>query len=126
MTDERVAPWLFDRMARAASSVALVWNDQRTTYAELVRRVSEWERELAKGNWLGLGYPVELGGREATLFEQVIFHQTYVEARAPGRLPNMGLTLAGHPRYRVAGGLREIAMKLDAEMQCGGTIRRRR
>jgi acyl-CoA synthetase (AMP-forming)/AMP-acid ligase II len=47
MTDERVAPWLFDRMARAASSVALVWNDQRTTYAELVRRVSEWERELA-------------------------------------------------------------------------------
>jgi len=55
----------------------------------------EWERELAKGNWLGLGYPVELGGREATLFEQVIFHMTYVEAHAPGRLPNMGLTLAG-------------------------------
>ena len=29
----------------------------------------EWERELAKGNWLGLGYPAELGGREVTLFE---------------------------------------------------------
>jgi alkylation response protein AidB-like acyl-CoA dehydrogenase len=55
----------------------------------------EWERELAKGNWLALGYPVELGGREVTLFEQVIFHMTYVEVRAPGRLPNMGLTLAG-------------------------------
>ena len=55
----------------------------------------EWERELAKGNWLGLGYPVDLGGRECTLFEQVIFHMTYVESRAPGRLPNMGLTLAG-------------------------------
>ena len=46
----------------------------------------EWERELAKGNWLGLGYPSELGGRDATLFEQVIFHMTYVESRAPGRL----------------------------------------
>jgi alkylation response protein AidB-like acyl-CoA dehydrogenase len=55
----------------------------------------EWERELAKGNWLGLGYPVELGGRDCSLFEQVIFHMTYVESRAPGRLPNMGLTLAG-------------------------------
>jgi alkylation response protein AidB-like acyl-CoA dehydrogenase len=55
----------------------------------------EWERELAKGNWLGLGYPVELGGRDCTLFEQVIFHMTYVESQAPGRLPNMGLTLAG-------------------------------
>jgi alkylation response protein AidB-like acyl-CoA dehydrogenase len=59
------------------------------------QQLIEWERELAKGNWLGLGYPVELGGRECTLFEQVIFHMTYVESRAPGRLPNMGLTLAG-------------------------------
>jgi alkylation response protein AidB-like acyl-CoA dehydrogenase len=55
----------------------------------------EWERALSTGGWLGLGYPVELGGRDCTLFEQVLFHMAYVESRAPGRLPNMGLTLAG-------------------------------
>jgi alkylation response protein AidB-like acyl-CoA dehydrogenase len=55
----------------------------------------EWERELARGGWLGLGYPVEVGGRDCSLFEQVIFHMAYVESGAPGRLPNMGLTLAG-------------------------------
>ncbi len=58
-------------------------------------RLLEWERELATGGWLGLDYPVHLGGRDASLSEQVVFHQTYVEARAPGRIPNIGLTLLG-------------------------------
>ena len=54
-----------------------------------------WERELADGGWLGIDFPAHLGGRECSLSEQVLFHQTYVEARAPGRLPNMGVTLLG-------------------------------
>ena len=54
-----------------------------------------WERELASGGWLGIDFPAHLGGRECSLSEQVLFHQTYVEARAPGRLPNMGVTLLG-------------------------------
>jgi alkylation response protein AidB-like acyl-CoA dehydrogenase len=54
-----------------------------------------WERELAGGGWLGLDYPSELGGRGTSFVEQVVFHQTYVEARAPGRIPNIGLTLLG-------------------------------
>lgn len=58
-------------------------------------RLLDWERELASGGWLGLDYPTHLGGRDASLSEQVVFHQTYVEARAPGRIPNIGLTLLG-------------------------------
>ena len=58
-------------------------------------RLLDWERELASGGWLGLDYPAHLGGRDASLSEQVVFHQTYVEARAPGRIPNIGLTLLG-------------------------------
>ena len=54
-----------------------------------------WEKELAGGGWVGLGYPAELGGRPCTLFEQVVFYKTYVEANAPGRVPNMGATLLG-------------------------------
>ena len=54
-----------------------------------------WEREMAGGGWLGIDFPAHLGGRECSLSEQVLFHQTYVEARAPGRLPNMGVTLLG-------------------------------
>ena len=54
-----------------------------------------WERELATGGWLGIDFPTEIGGRACTLVEQVLFHKTYTEARAPGRIPNMGVTLLG-------------------------------
>ena len=55
----------------------------------------EWERELARGGWVGLGYPAELGGRPASLTEQVAFHEEYVRSGAPARLGNIGLTLLG-------------------------------
>lgn len=55
----------------------------------------EWERELAEGGWLGIDFPKSIGGRECSLAEQVVFHQAYVDARAPGRLPNLGVTLLG-------------------------------
>jgi alkylation response protein AidB-like acyl-CoA dehydrogenase len=55
----------------------------------------EWERELARGGWVGLGYPAELGGRPATLSEQVAFHEEYVRWGAPARLGNIGVTLLG-------------------------------
>ena len=54
-----------------------------------------WERELASGAWLGLDFPESIGGRGCTLAEQVVFFNTYTEARAPGRLPNVGVTLLG-------------------------------
>ena len=54
-----------------------------------------WEKELASGGWLGIDFPAWIGGRACSLAEQVVFHRTYVESRAPGRLPNMGLTLLG-------------------------------
>ena len=54
-----------------------------------------WERELATGGWLGIDFPKWVGGRECSLVEQVLFHKTYVEAKAPGRIPNMGVTLLG-------------------------------
>ncbi|HJM97764.1 MAG TPA: acyl-CoA dehydrogenase family protein, partial [Acidimicrobiales bacterium] len=42
-----------------------------------------------------MDFPKSIGGRECSLVEQVLFHKTYVEARAPGRIPNMGVTLLG-------------------------------
>lgn len=54
-----------------------------------------WERELAGGGWVGLGYPADLGGRPASLDEQVAFHEELAAARAPARLGNVGATLLG-------------------------------
>ncbi|MHB1583639.1 MAG: acyl-CoA dehydrogenase family protein [Acidimicrobiales bacterium] len=49
-----------------------------------------WERELAAGGWTGLGWPVEFGGRGASLAEQVIFNEEYARAEAPGRVNVVG------------------------------------
>ncbi len=57
------------------------------------RRV--WEHELAAGGWTCLSWPVEHGGRGATLHQEVIFHEEYARARAPGRLGHIGETLLG-------------------------------
>ncbi|HWH27742.1 MAG TPA: acyl-CoA dehydrogenase family protein [Mycobacteriales bacterium] len=55
----------------------------------------EWERELASGGWIGLGWPREVGGRGASLEEQVVFHEEYARAGGPARINHLGEQLAG-------------------------------
>jgi len=54
-----------------------------------------WEKVLAAGGWTGLAWPTEYGGRGASMTEQVIFHEEYVRAAAPGRVSVMGEGLLG-------------------------------
>ncbi|GAB3905070.1 acyl-CoA dehydrogenase family protein [Kibdelosporangium lantanae] len=54
-----------------------------------------WDRELARAGWTCLGWPVEFGGRGATVEEQVIFHEEYAAARAPARVSHIGEELLG-------------------------------
>jgi alkylation response protein AidB-like acyl-CoA dehydrogenase len=54
-----------------------------------------WERRLGEGRWIGLGWPVEKGGRGASLMQQVVFHEEYARAGAPGRLGHIGEQLVG-------------------------------
>jgi alkylation response protein AidB-like acyl-CoA dehydrogenase len=49
-----------------------------------------WEKVLAQGGWIGLGWPTAYGGRGASIAEQVIFHEEYARAAAPGRVSVMG------------------------------------
>jgi alkylation response protein AidB-like acyl-CoA dehydrogenase len=54
-----------------------------------------WERVLADGGWTCLGWPTEYGGRGASITEQVIFHEEYARACAPGRVSILGEGLLG-------------------------------
>jgi alkylation response protein AidB-like acyl-CoA dehydrogenase len=61
----------------------------------LVEERREWERHLGAAGWAAIGWPREWGGRDASLAEQVIFHEEYARARGPGRLGHIGEGLLG-------------------------------
>ena len=54
-----------------------------------------WERKLFEGGWSGINWPVEYGGRGATLIERGIFAEEMARARTPEGLNIIGHNLAG-------------------------------
>ena len=52
-----------------------------------------WEKELGAAGWIGLGWPVEYGGRGASLSQQIIWAEEYARADAPARVNHMGENL---------------------------------
>ncbi len=55
----------------------------------------DWERELAAGGWTCVGWPKEAGGRGLSIQQQVIYHEEYARAGAPGRMGHIGEGLIG-------------------------------
>ncbi len=53
----------------------------------------EWERALFDGGWAAVSWPKEYGGREASLFEWLIFEEEYYRAGAPSRVTQNGIFL---------------------------------
>ncbi|WP_329264784.1 acyl-CoA dehydrogenase family protein [Streptomyces sp. NBC_01478] len=54
-----------------------------------------WDRELSAGNWLGVGWPKEYGGRGLGLLEEIVFEYEYARADAPYRATVNALDLLG-------------------------------
>jgi alkylation response protein AidB-like acyl-CoA dehydrogenase len=50
----------------------------------------EWEKELGRGGWIGLGWPVEDGGRGASIADQVAYHEEYAKAGGPTHVGHLG------------------------------------
>jgi alkylation response protein AidB-like acyl-CoA dehydrogenase len=56
-----------------------------------------WQLTQARGGWAGIAWPREMGGRGATVLEQIVWSEEYARARAPSPLgPTfVGLNHAG-------------------------------
>jgi alkylation response protein AidB-like acyl-CoA dehydrogenase len=54
-----------------------------------------WNRHLAAAGWTCLGWPVEHGGRGATVSQRVIFYEEYARAEAPHKVNHLGEELLG-------------------------------
>jgi alkylation response protein AidB-like acyl-CoA dehydrogenase len=53
----------------------------------------DWERRLFDGGWAVVSWPKEYGGREASLFEWLIFEEEYYAAGLPQRVAQNGIFL---------------------------------
>lgn len=52
-----------------------------------------WEKKLSDARWSVVSWPREVGGRDASLVEWVIFEEEYHRAGAPGRVSQNGIFL---------------------------------
>ena len=90
---DEVRTWLEENVVGEYAALGGRGGSGDETYGFDVRR--EWERELSRGGWTCVGWPVEFGGRGASIPQQVIFNEEYVRAKAPGRVGVLGEGLLG-------------------------------
>ncbi len=90
---EEARSWLAEHLVGEYAALEGRGGTGDQTYALDVRRA--WERELARDGWTCLGWPTEAGGRGASVAQQVIWHEEYARALAPGRVGVIGEGLLG-------------------------------
>ncbi len=64
---------------------------------ERVLALRAWQKMLAGGRWVGIGWPTEYGGRGAGIPEQIVYVEEMARARAPEVIGNLGIAIAGPP-----------------------------
>ena len=75
---------------------ALPSGDTRRGFAEHLR----WERQLHAAGWSVVSWPKEYGGREADLWQWLIFEEEYHRAGAPQRVTQNGIFLLAPTLFR--------------------------
>ena len=90
---EEIASWLTRHLQGAFAALRFRGGpgDEHSFPAER----KAWERELAAGGWVGVGWKPEDGGRGLSISQQVIFHEEYARAGGPGRMGHIGEGLVG-------------------------------
>ena len=64
---------------------------------ERVQRLRAWQARLAAARWVGITWPVEYGGRAASIPEQIVYTEEMARAGAPDVIGSLGIGIAGPP-----------------------------
>ncbi|MCA9725895.1 MAG: acyl-CoA dehydrogenase family protein, partial [Kurthia sp.] len=55
----------------------------------------DWQRKLYEGGWAAIAWPEKYGGRNATLMEEIVYHQEMVRVDAPPLVNYVGIHMVG-------------------------------
>ncbi len=83
----RLAGWLRANLTPAVVAAGQVGALDRESF-EVLRA---WNRRLADAGWAAISWPAEHGGRDASVAEQLAFHEVMAEHRAPGPVNVIGV-----------------------------------
>jgi alkylation response protein AidB-like acyl-CoA dehydrogenase len=64
---------------------------------ERVARLRTWQATLAKDRWVAITWPVEYGGRGASIAEQIAYVEEMTRTDAPEIINNLGIGIVGPP-----------------------------
>ena len=65
--------------------------------AERIAKLRAWQATLAAGRWVAITWPVEHGGRGASIAEQIAYVEEMTRADAPELINNLGIGIVGPP-----------------------------
>ena len=77
----------------------------------------EWERRLFDARWAVVSWPEEFGGRDASLWQWLIFEEEYYRAGAPQRVTQNGIFLLAPTLFEF--GTREQQERILSKMASG-------
>jgi alkylation response protein AidB-like acyl-CoA dehydrogenase len=82
----------------AALAAALAEDPVPTSFPSVAEELAwgqRWQARLAADRWVGIHWPVEVGGRGASPVEVALFNTEYARAGAPQPVNRVGINLAG-------------------------------
>ena len=75
------------------------WLEGKRDLPEDIREYSRvlraWQNTLYEGGWAAIAWPKEYGGRDASLMEEIIYHQEMVRVKAPPLINYIGIHMVG-------------------------------
>jgi alkylation response protein AidB-like acyl-CoA dehydrogenase len=54
-----------------------------------------WHRKMHAAGWVGIGWPRQYGGQNATVTQQLIYNQELAKLHSPVLVNGLGITLVG-------------------------------
>jgi len=63
--------------------------------ADRLRALRDWQARMAEDRWVGIHWPVEYGGRDATLAQNVVYNVELIRRGLPNFPGHRGLALVG-------------------------------
>lgn len=68
---------------------------EKVSLEEFIKVSREWQGQLAGGNWVGVHWPEQYGGRGLSIVEEAVVQEVLAEAGSPQLINIFGLTMVG-------------------------------